>query len=108
MCIRDRYHRVNETFRCSAVIMVLVGAAAFLAFQIFPHQLLEIFQKGDDLYLDFGTSYLRIFMCGTLINGITVLVSNLDVYKRQAKYLGVKQETYSGWKAAGSTFRWKS
>lgn len=71
-----KYHRVNETFRCSAVIMVLVGAAAFLAFQIFPRQLLEIFQKGDDLYLDFGTSYLRIFMCGTLINGITVLVSN--------------------------------
>ncbi len=25
-----------------------------------------------------------------------------------AKYLGVEQETYSGWKAAGSTFRWKS
>lgn len=47
-----------------------------MLFEVFPHQLLEIFQKGDELYLEFGTNYLRIFMFGTMINGITVLVSN--------------------------------
>lgn len=71
-----KYKRVSETFRCAAYIMLIIGAVAIILFQIFPHQLLEIFQKGNDLYLDFGTNYLRIFMLGTLVNGITVLVSN--------------------------------
>ena len=56
--------------------MLVIGDIALLMFEVFPHQLLEIFQKGDELYLEFGTNYLRIFMFGTLINGITVLVSN--------------------------------
>lgn len=47
-----------------------------LVFQLFPNQILEIFQKGDELYLDFGTDYLRIFMGCTFLNGICILVSN--------------------------------
>lgn len=71
-----KYHRVNEAFHYAAKIMLIIGGIALLTFEVFPHQLLEIFQKGDELYLEFGTNYLRIFMFGTLINGITVLVSN--------------------------------
>lgn len=71
-----KYRRVSEAFRCASIIMLAVGAAALFMFQVFPHQLLEIFQKNDELYLEFGTNYLRIFMFGTLINGITVLISN--------------------------------
>lgn len=71
-----KYRRVNEAFHYAAKIMLIIGGIALLTFEVFPHQLLEIFQKGDELYLEFGTNYLRIFMFGTLINGITVLVSN--------------------------------
>lgn len=71
-----KYSRVNEAFRYAVKIMLIIGIVALLIFQLFPHQLLEIFQKGDELYLEFGTNYLRIFMFGTLINGVTVLVSN--------------------------------
>lgn len=71
-----KYSRVNEAFHYTAKIMLIIGGIALLMFEVFPHQLLEIFQKGDELYLEFGTNYLRIFMFGTLINGITVLVSN--------------------------------
>lgn len=71
-----KYKRVSETFRYAACIMLVIGTVAIVLFQLFPHQLLEVFQKGDELYLDFGTNYLRIFMLGTLVNGITVLVSN--------------------------------
>lgn len=71
-----KYKRVSETFRYAACIMLVIGVVAIVSFQMFPHQLLEIFQKGNDLYLEFGTNYLRIFMLGTLVNGITVLVSN--------------------------------
>lgn len=71
-----KYHRVSKTFRYAACVMLIIGAVAVLSFQLFPNQLLEIFQKGNDLYLEFGASYLRIFMFGTLVNGITVLISN--------------------------------
>lgn len=71
-----KYRRVNEAFHYVAKIMLVIGGIALLLFEVFPHQLLEIFQKGDELYLEFGTNYLRIFMFGTMINGITVLVSN--------------------------------
>lgn len=70
------YARVRSAFRCATIIMLSIGIVAVLIFQIFPHQLLEIFQKGNDLYLEFGTKYLRIFMIGTLVNGVTVLISN--------------------------------
>lgn len=72
----EKYPRVRETFRYAACMMLIIGAVAVLMFQLFPHLLLEIFQKGNDLYLEFGTNYLRIFMFGTLVNGITVLISN--------------------------------
>ena len=71
-----KYHRVIKTFRYAACVMLIIGAVAVLSFQLFPNQLLKIFQKGNDLYLEFGASYLRIFMFGTLVNGITVLISN--------------------------------
>jgi putative MATE family efflux protein len=71
-----KYRRVSETFRYAACIMLVIGAVAVLLFQLFPHQLLEIFQKGNELYIQFGANYLRIFMLGTLVNGITILISN--------------------------------
>lgn len=71
-----KYRRVIETFRYAACMMLIIGAVAILLFQLFPRQLLELFQKGNKLYLQFGTNYLRIFMLGTLVNGITILISN--------------------------------
>lgn len=72
----SRFSRVKETFRKASRLMLVIGVAALLLFQLFPHQLLLLFQKGDPLYLEFGTDYLRIYMLGTVINGITILVSN--------------------------------
>lgn len=70
------YHRVKETFRLTAIIVTIVATIAFIVFQLCPHQILEIFQQGNDLYLSFGTSYLRIFMGAMFVNGISMLVSN--------------------------------
>lgn len=71
-----KFKRVKETFRTTAIIVTDVSVVSFALFQLFPHQILEIFQQGDDLYLSFGTGYLRIFMGAIFVNGITVLVSN--------------------------------
>lgn len=70
------YKRVRQTFRLTLGIATAVSAASEAVFQLFPHFILEIFQKGDALYLEFGTAYLRIFLGATFVNGVTVLVSN--------------------------------
>lgn len=70
------YKRVKETFRTTAFLVTAVSFASFALFQLFPKQILEIFQKGDELYISFGTGYLRVFMCAIFVNGITILVSN--------------------------------
>lgn len=70
------HKRVRETYKQTAVIVTLVSTTAFLLFQLMPHQILQIFQQGNDLYLEFGTSYLRIFMFAIFLNGIQILTAN--------------------------------
>lgn len=70
------FRRVKETFRTTAYISTAVSAISEILFQLFPQQILEIFQQGDKLYISFGIGYLRIFMGAIILNGITVLISN--------------------------------
>lgn len=70
------FKRVKETFRTTALIATAVSAVSEILFQLFPRQILEIFQQGEELYISFGTGYLRIFMGAIFVNGITVLISN--------------------------------
>lgn len=70
------YQRIKETFKKTALIVTGVSFVPFLLFQIFPYQILQIFQKGDELYLEFGVGYFRIFMFCIFLLGIIVLVSN--------------------------------
>lgn len=55
--------------------MTCVSAATFLVFQIFLHQILQIFQQGNELSLTFGTSYLRVYMGGIFLLGMTLLTT---------------------------------
>lgn len=70
------YKRVKETYKQTALIVTFVSTIAFLLFQLMPHQILRIFQQGNDLYLEFGTAYLRIFMFAIFLNGIQILTAN--------------------------------
>lgn len=70
------FRRVKEAFRATAYISTAVSAVSEILFQLFPQQILEIFQQGDKLYISFGIGYLRIFMGAIILNGITVLISN--------------------------------
>lgn len=70
------HKRVKETFRLTLIIATAVSVVSEGLFQLFPQQILEIFQKGDVLYLEFGEGYLHIFMGAIFLNGVTVLVSN--------------------------------
>lgn len=79
------YRRVKDTYNIAAVIVTGISVAAFLLFQFFPIQILQIFGSGDQLYFEFGSRYLRIFMFCIFINGIQILTSNFFPAMGKAK-----------------------
>ncbi|MCD8286750.1 MAG: MATE family efflux transporter, partial [Clostridia bacterium] len=71
-----RYHRVLKTFIEVIIISLIVGLVAFTLFQVIPKPILHIFQKSDELYDEFGTQYLRIFMGAVFLTAVPITVSN--------------------------------
>jgi Na+-driven multidrug efflux pump len=72
----ENYRRVKKTYKTAAVIATGIAVTAFLLFQLFPIPILKIFGSGDQLYLQFGSRYLRIYMFCIFISGIQILTSN--------------------------------
>ena len=56
------YERVKETYDKALTLALIIGFAAFIIFQIFPRELIQIFGTGDELYFQFAERYLRIHM----------------------------------------------
>lgn len=67
------YQRVKTSFKKASIIVLCISTAAFLCFQLFPHQLTSIFGNGDELYYEFAQRYFRIFLFCTFIVGQQIL-----------------------------------
>ncbi|GHV39453.1 multidrug transporter MatE [Clostridia bacterium] len=80
-----KYSRVIETYNKAAVTTLIIGAAFFAAFQIFPRQIVSIFGGGSDEYFVFAERYLRIFMAFTLLNGLQPMSSGFFTSIGKAK-----------------------
>jgi Na+-driven multidrug efflux pump len=70
------YHRVKETYKKALVVSLFICILFFLAFQIFPIQIVGIFGGGNDQYFDFAKRYMRIYMFMVFIFGIQPLTVN--------------------------------
>lgn len=70
------YRRVKETFWTAARVVTAISMGAFLLFQLFPRQIMSIFGNGIELYYEFGTRYLRIFLFCTFVSGVQILCAN--------------------------------
>jgi Na+-driven multidrug efflux pump len=64
------YSRVKKTYKMALMASLAIGLVAFLAFQLFPHQITSVFGSGDVLYYDFAAKYLRIYLMMTLVFGM--------------------------------------
>lgn len=80
-----QYARVKQTFKIAAIFCTIVSIIAFLVFQLFPHQVIAIFGEGSELYFEFATQYLRVFMVMTFINGLQPVTANLFTSIGRAK-----------------------
>ena len=71
-----QYDRVKETYKKSLIINVIVASVSLLCFQLFPHYIIAIFGDGNELYFEFATKVMRIFLSMIIAVGIQFVSSN--------------------------------
>lgn len=71
-----QYERVQETYKKSIFINVIVASVSLLVFQLFPRYIISIFGHGDELYFTFATKVMRIFLSMIIAVGIQFASSN--------------------------------
>lgn len=62
--------RVKKTFLMAAGITTIMMAIGTIAFECFPQQIINLFGSESELYNEFATKCLRIFMLPLILNGI--------------------------------------
>lgn len=67
------YDRIKTAFGKVGRIIAVISFAAFLCFQLFPHQITAIFGGGDAMYFAFAARYFRIHLFCTFIVGPQLL-----------------------------------
>jgi Na+-driven multidrug efflux pump len=70
------YGRIKETYKKALTVSLCVCVLAFLGFQFFPRQITGIFGVGSDLYFEFASRYLRIYLMMIFAFGIQPLSVN--------------------------------
>ena len=70
------YDRVKETYIRSLLINVIVASISLFTFQVFPRYIISIFGNGDELYFEFATKVMRIFLSMIIAVGIQFVSSN--------------------------------
>ncbi len=71
-----RYDKVMEAYKISFSYVAVISVVAFLAFQIFPRQIISIFGAGSEAYYDFAVRYFRVFLFTVFLNGAQPLTGN--------------------------------
>lgn len=70
------YERVKAAFLRAATIVIIISVVFFLAFQLFPRQIVSIFGEGSEEYFAFSEKYFKIYMFMTFLNGFQPVVMN--------------------------------
>lgn len=66
------YKRVRDTLKLAIVSSFIFSLFAFALFMFAPRPLISLFGEGSELYFEFGTKYLRVFLFFTFLNGVQI------------------------------------
>ena len=91
------YARVKETYKKAVSVAFIISFLAFLAFQLFPRQIVSIFGSGDALYFEFAERYMRIYMMMVCVFGMQPLTVNYFTgigYARQGITLSLSRQGF--------------
>lgn len=70
------YRRVKDTYLTTIKISVIYSTMFFLLVEIWPQIFVNIFGKGNDLYMEFTIILLRITLIMTALNGLQPITAN--------------------------------
>ena len=70
------YKRVKDGYNLAIKIAAVIAIVSWLAFQIFPRQLVAMFGDGDELYFQFSINYFRIYLFGMFLCFLQPISSN--------------------------------
>ena len=76
---------MKEAYRKAVSAGAVLSVLAFLAFQIFPRQIISVFGQGSDLYFTFSVNYFHIFLFFTFVNFLQPISSNFFTAVGKAK-----------------------
>ncbi|MGT2907305.1 MATE family efflux transporter [Streptococcus dentiloxodontae] len=68
----QKLNRVRETYRLVVAVSTAVSVLAFLIFEFFAPQIIQLFGSESALYLEYGVRYLRLFLALVFVNGMTI------------------------------------
>lgn len=68
-----QYGRVKYAYRMGRKICFFVSIIAFLCFELLAGPIISLFGSENELYMQFATSYLRVFLFCTFFNGVQVV-----------------------------------
>ncbi len=68
----EQHNRVKEALRLVIISATVLSVIAFIAFQLFPVQIISIFGSEGDLYNEFAEMSFRIFLMAIMLDGFTV------------------------------------
>ena len=66
------YKRVRDTLKLAVLASFIFSLVAFTLFMAIPRPLISLFGEGSELYFEFGTKYLRVFLFFTFLNGVQI------------------------------------
>lgn len=80
-----QYQRVKSTLKLGLTVVTAFSFLAFLCFQLFPRQIIQLFGGGSQEYFQFAVRYFRIYMLLTIANGLQPLTGNFFTSIGKAK-----------------------
>ena len=73
----ENYRRVKSAFFLAVGYASVVAVIAFIAFQLFPREIIGVFGEGSDEYYAFAVKFFRVFLFFTFLNVLQPLTGNL-------------------------------
>ena len=71
-----RFDRVKATYKLVIGCVLTVTILALLIFELIPDRVLMVFGRENDLYMEFATRFMRIFLVMVPLNGVQMISSN--------------------------------
>lgn len=67
-----KYDRVKTALKTTLKFSLIISTIAFILFQTMPDKLINIFGKGDELYIEFACMSFRIYLMLVIFNGVQI------------------------------------